>query len=228
MSVSNYTRPKAIAFDIIGTVFQQTPLRSKVIALGLPGAALEGWSAAADRDAAALAATGDYRPFAEVQRAALDSVLAEQSLEPSTADRQALLDAASTDMSPRDGADEALARAAKAGVTVIALTNGSGDPTRRLLEKAGFASSITHVISTDEVRLAKPRAEVYLRACEVAKVQPEELALVAAHAWDIQGAAAAGLTTAYLNIDRPYSSAMRPPDLEAETLTKCVEKLLAL
>ena len=131
-------------------------------------------------------------------------------------------------MAPRDGAGEALARAAKAGVTVIALTNGSADPTRRLLEKAGFASSVTHVISTDEVRLAKPRAEVYLRACEVANAQPEELALIAAHAWDIQGAAAAGLTTAYLNTDRPYSSAMRPPDFEAETLTKCVEKLLTL
>lgn len=38
---------KAIAFDIIGAVFQQAPLRSKIVAVGLLGAAREEWSAAA-------------------------------------------------------------------------------------------------------------------------------------------------------------------------------------
>lgn len=228
MVASDRSRPKAIAFDIIGTMFRQEPLRPKVMALGLPDLALEWWSAAADRDAIAMATIGDYRPFAEVQRAALDAILAERGLDPSAADRKALLDVAGTDMSLRDGAGEALARAADAGVPVIALTNGSADATRRLFEGAGLATSVAHIVSTDEVGRAKPGAEIYLRGCEIAGVRPNELALVAAHDWDIQGAAAAGLTTAYLNADRPFSPAMRPPDLEAGTLRACVAKLLAL
>jgi 2-haloacid dehalogenase len=82
---------------------------------------------------------------------------------------------------------------------------------------------VDHVISVDEVQLAKPRGEVYRHAADVAGVDPSDLALVAAHPWDIQGAAAAGLITAYLNADRPFSSVMRSPDIQAGTLQEIAE-----
>lgn len=219
--------PNAFAFDIIGTVFEVEPLRLRLIALGLPGAALEGWTAAADRDAAAMAAAGDYASFAEVARAALDSVLAEQKLAPPPSERQALVDAMA-DMTPRGGAGDAFRAAADAGVRVLALTNGSAGSTRALLGRAGLLDFFAHIVSTDEVRLAKPRPEVYHHACRVAEVSPDRLALVAAHDWDIQGGVAAGLTTAYVSAERPYSTAMRPPYAQAETLPGCVAALLAL
>jgi 2-haloacid dehalogenase len=50
---------------------------------------------------------------------------------------------------------------------------------------------------------------------------------VAAHPWDINGAAAAGLITAYLAADRPYSRVMRIPDIEALTLPELVRQLIA-
>lgn len=220
-------RPHVIAFDIIGTVFEPEPLRPRITALGLHGSALEGWMAAADRDAASMAAAGDYRPFKEVASAALDAVLAEQALDPSAGDRQALLDAMA-DMTPREGAADAFQAAADASIAVMALTNGSAEATRSLLERAGLIGFFAHIVSTDEVRLAKPRAEVYRRACEIAAVEPTGLALVAAHPWDIQGAAAVGLATAYLDADRPYSPVMRQPDVQSGTLLGCVAALAAL
>jgi 2-haloacid dehalogenase len=216
-----------VAFDIIGTVFPLEPLRSSVVALGLPPAGLEGWFAAGCRDAFAMAAVGDFEPFATVLEAALDGVLVEQSLDPSEHERKALIKQLET-LDARDGAREAFLLLADAGIPVMALSNGAKSATKELLTRADLSDLVQEIVSVDEVKLAKPRTEVYLHAAEQAGIEPADLALVAAHSWDVNGAAAAGLVTAYLAADRPYSRAMRTPDLEADTLPELARLLAAL
>ena len=109
---------------------------------------------------------------------------------------------------------------------VLALSNGSPSLTKHLLDTAGLRTLVAHVVSVDDVKLSKPRPEVYLHAAKVAKVHPGELALVAAHAWDVHGAKSAGLATAYLSADRPFSDAMPAPDVSADTLPELVAALL--
>ena len=220
-------RPKMIAFDIIGTVFPLEPLRSSIVALGLPPAGLEGWFAAGCRDAFAMAAVGDFKPFTTVLKAALDGVLAEQRLDPSEHERNALMKQLET-LDARDGAREAFLLLADAGIPVMALSNGGKSSTKKLLARADLNDLVQEIVSIDEVKLAKPRTEVYLHAAERAGVNPAELALAAAHPWDITGAAAAGLVTAYLAADRPYSRAMRIPDVEADTLPELARQLAVL
>lgn len=220
-------RLKAVAFDIIGTSFPLDPLRPRITALGLPPAGLEGWFAASLRDAFALALTGSFAPFAKVLEATLDATLAEQGLTASAADRKALIDGL-RHLAPRPGAAEALSMLADAGIAVLALTNGSAASTRTLLDRADFAAPPRHIVSVDDVKRSKPAAEVYAHAAGVAGVKPGELALIAAHAWDIQGAHAAGLTTAYLSADRPFSAVMHAADVHAATLPDCAAALLAL
>ena len=220
-------RPQAVAFDVIGTLFPLEPLRAGVVALGLPSAGLEGWFAAGCRDAFALASVGQFEPFASVLESALDMVLAEQGLNASNAGRKALIDGLQG-LDARQGADEALARLVDARIPVIALSNGSRHATAALLSRAGLDGRVSHIVSVDEAKHFKPRGEVYQLAAETAGVAPNALALVAAHGWDINGAHAAGLTTAYLSADRPYPAAMHAPDVEADTLPGCVAALLAL
>lgn len=220
-------RPRAVAFDMIGTVFPLDPLRPRIAALGLPAAALEGWFAAGLRDAFALAVTSGFAPFATVLEAALDATLAEQGLSATAAEKAEVVGGLEA-LDARPGADEAMAMLAEAGVTVLALTNGSRASTLALIERAGFAEPPAHIVSVDEVKLSKPRGEVYQQAATVAGVAPEELALIAAHGWDIQGAHAAGLTTAYCSAERPFSAVMDQPDVEATTLPGCASALLAL
>jgi len=220
-------RPKMVAFDIIGTVFPLEPLRPSIVALGLPPAGLEGWFAAGCRDAFAMAAVGDFEPFATVLEAALDGVLAEQGLEAPAHERKALMKQLET-LDARDGAREAFSLLADAGIPVMALSNGAKSSTKTLLERADLSRLVQEIASVDEVRLAKPRTEVYVHAANKAGIKPAELALVAAHPWDINGAAAAGLVTAYLAADRPYSPAMRAPDMEGGTLPELARKLADL
>lgn len=220
-------RPKMVAFDIIGTVFPLEPLRSSVVALGLPPAGLEGWFAAGCRDAFAMAAVGDFEPFTTVLEAALDGVLTEQSLDPSEHERKALLKQLET-LDARDGAREAFLLLADAGIPVMALSNGAKSSTKKLLVRANLSDLVQEIVSVDEVKLTKPRTEVYLHAAKRAGIVPAELGLVAAHPWDINGAAAAGLITAYLTADRPYSRAMRTPEMEADTLPELARQLAAV
>lgn len=221
------SRPKAVAFDVIGTLFPLEPLRAPVVALGLPPEGLEGWFAAGCRDAFAMAAVGDFAPFSTVLDAALEVVLAKQGLEASARDRKALVKRLET-LDARQGAREAMTILTEAGIAVVALSNGAKSSTETLLERAGLDDLVAQVVSVDEVKLAKPRVEVYRHAAEKVGLRPAELALVAAHPWDIHGAAAAGLVTAFLSADRPVSQALRKPDLQAETLPALAEKLTAL
>lgn len=220
-------RPAAIAFDIVGTVFPLAPLRPVIQALGLPAGALEGWFAAGLRDAFALSAAGDFKPFATVLESALDEVLAEHALVPAKGARAALLEQFKH-LPARPDAREAFEIAARAGKPIIALSNGAAATTRSLLKNAGLDKLVAHVVSVDEVRLFKPRREIYDRAARVAKVKRRRLALVAVHSWDINGAKAAGLTTAYVSADRPFSSVMRTPDVEAGSLSEAVRRLVTL
>jgi 2-haloacid dehalogenase len=220
-------RPQAIAFDVIGTLFPLEPLRAGVIALGLPAAGLEGWFAAGCRDAFALASVGQFEPFATVLESALDTVLAEQGLTASSAERKELIEGLQA-LDARQGANEALARLDDAQIPAIALSNGSRLTTAALLGRAGLEHQIAHIVTVETPKQFKPRAEVYRLAADAVGVAPGALALVAAHGWDINGAHAAGLTTAYLSADRPYPAVMHAPDVEADSLPACVTALLEL
>ena len=110
----------------------------------------------------------------------------------------------------------------------MALSNGSMLSTRALLSRSDLDAMFAHVVSVDEVNRAKPRSEVYLHAADKAGVERAELALVAAHSWNINGAATTGLITAYLDAGHSYSSVMRTPDLEGETLPDLARQLAAL
>jgi len=83
------------------------------------------------------------------------------------------------------------------------------------------------VVSSEDVQLYKPRREIYDRAVAVAGVERRDLVLVAAHPWGINGAAAAGLATAYLSEDQPFGSVMRRPDHEAPSLPVLARLLVA-
>lgn len=220
-------RPRVIAFDIVGTVFPLAQLRPAIQALGLPATALEGWFAAGLRDAFALSAAGDFRPFATVLESALDEVLAGHGLTPAASARTALMGQFSH-LPARPDAREAFEIAVQAGKPIIALSNGSGATTRSLLKQAGLDTLVAHVVSVDDIRIFKPRREIYDHAVRIARVKRRRLALVAVHAWDINGAKAAGLTTAYVSAERPFSSVMRKPDVETATLADAVRTLVTL
>jgi 2-haloacid dehalogenase len=54
----------------------------------------------------------------------------------------------------------------------------------------------------------------------------KQLALIAAHGWDIQGAAHAGLMTGYVSRGKPFPSVMPPPLVSGEDLQAVARQLI--
>lgn len=211
---------KVVAFDVIETLFTLEPLRPRLARIGLDEADLDVFFASLLRDAFALDTCGRFLPF----RSIAESVLGQMGVEEE--DRAHLFEGfgaltAYADVRP------SFERLRGAGVGIVCLTNGSPDATRSNLERNGLDELVEQTISIEEIGCWKPRARVYTYAAEAAGVSPGEMALVACHAWDCQGALSAGLQAGYVDRGKPYGAAMDSPAASGTTLPETIEALLA-
>ncbi|GAA1782750.1 haloacid dehalogenase type II [Streptomonospora arabica] len=107
---------------------------------------------------------------------------------------------------------------------LIGLSNASRTA---LLELDAHAGLRWHqALSAEDARAYKPDPAVYRLAVTVSGRPPERLMMVAAHAWDLRGAQALGLRTAYVArpVGDPPASADRF-DLHAEGLADLADQL---
>ncbi|MEU5288730.1 haloacid dehalogenase type II [Streptomyces sp. CA-278952] len=107
---------------------------------------------------------------------------------------------------------------------LIGLSNASRTA---LLELNAHAGLRWHqALSAEDARAYKPDPAVYRLAVTVAGAPPERLLMVAAHSWDLRGAQALGLRTAYVArpVGDPPTSADRF-DLYAEGLADLAGQL---
>ncbi|MDQ0379478.1 haloacid dehalogenase type II [Amycolatopsis thermophila] len=91
---------------------------------------------------------------------------------------------------------------------VLALSNAGRTALLRLNAHAGLRWH--QALSCETVRAYKPAPEVYRHAIDTAGCPPERVLMVAAHAWDLRGAQAAGMRTAYVH--RPVGDPPAPAD----------------
>lgn len=110
---------------------------------------------------------------------------------------------------------------------MVTLTNGTAEVTEDQLRNAGLRDLVQAVYSADEVRKLKPAPEPYRQVLDSQQVTPAGTVLIAAHDWDIAGAAAAGLRTAFIargqQIPLPSYS---PPDISATSLQAVAAELV--
>ena len=211
-----------IAFDMIGTCFSLEKPKQRLIDLGAPEYALQLWFSQALRDAFALSHAGGYQPLKQVLEAELPRTLALLGVEANEEARSQVISAFSElDLVP--GALESFQKLAAAGWQIIALTNGSLDSTRKLLARAGAIQYFAAVHSCDEVNITKPHPAVY----RLLPQDTSEIWMVAAHAWDIAGAARAGLKTAFvMATEQDYLAIYPQPDAIAPTLKAAIDQII--
>ncbi len=223
-----HRRPLVAAFDVVGTLFSLEPLKLRLKEAGLPETALAEWFSRFLHASVALDVTDVFVPFREVATATLEVIAAERGLA-SARDTAEKVVQEMSELPAHSDVRPAFQRLQEAGIRMIALTNGSAQTTQHLLEQASVAGYIERIVSIEEVRHWKPRAEVYLHAASVAGVPPVRMCLIAAHAWDILGANHAGLLTAWVaRKEKKFHSAMGDPDVTGDTLTDIVATLAAL
>lgn len=108
---------------------------------------------------------------------------------------------------PWDDSVAGLARLARR-FPVLGLSDAARSTLLRLDAHAGLRWH--QVLSGESVRAYKPAPEVYRLALDTAGCPPERVLMVAAHAWDLRGARAQGMRTAYVR--RPVGDPPAPTD----------------
>ncbi|MGW0229907.1 haloacid dehalogenase type II [Actinopolymorpha singaporensis] len=226
-------RPEVVVFDVNETLTDLSPLRDRLESVGAPRHLLDSWFAATLRDGFALTSVGEYADFAAVAKSALRTALAGSGA--GFADEAKREEAVAEVISGFPALDvhpdvpAGLRRLREAGVRLVTLTNGAAEMTRGSFERAGVLDLFERRLSVSEPRRWKPAPEPYLWAVGECGVPADRAALVAVHPWDTDGAARAGLTTAWIDRSgRPFPDIFRAPDVTGPDLPAVVESLLAL
>jgi putative hydrolase of the HAD superfamily len=99
-----------------------------------------------------------------------------------------------------DDVAEALTTLAASGLATAVLTNGSRGQQLRKLSRTGLADRVGPVFTVDDLGVAKPHAEAFLKSCARWGYAPGEVLSVGDdHALDVLGARAAGLSAVHLD-----------------------------
>jgi len=162
--------------------------------------------------------TGPYKPFGDHFRAALAMTALRRGVQVSSEDERAIL-AGVRQLPPHRDVRPALERLRSAGFRLAALTNSTREVEEAQLRNARLADLFEKALSADSAKRLKPAAEAYESAARELGVSVGEIRMIAAHAWDVQGALRAGCSAAF--VERPgtlWNPLLERPDIIAPDL----------
>jgi 2-haloacid dehalogenase len=115
------------------------------------------------------------------------------------------------------------------GHRLVTLTNGSSQVAERLFAAAGIRDEFEALLSVEDAPAWKPARPAYEYAAHTCGTELGDMLLVAVHPWVIDGAARAGMATAWINrTGAPYPHVFTPPSMTAENLSDVARQLAAV
>jgi 2-haloacid dehalogenase len=208
-----------LLFDLNGTITDPAGIGDPWSDPGLGAAALRH----AVQTATVDVVSGAYRPFAEHLLGAIEREVALRGL-----DRGRVGDALerAQALSPFGDAADALDHLRAGGHRLAVLTNSGAGGGEATLRRAGLADRFERILGVDAVRSHKPDPRVYAYALAELEVEPGDVTMVAAHAWDTTGAKRAGMRTAWIaRGEGELSAAAEAPDVRAADLHEAARAL---
>jgi 2-haloacid dehalogenase len=217
---------RAVIFDVNETMLDLGTLDPLFAQwFGDPAARRE-WFAQTLHFAMTLAATREFRSFAEVGRAALTEIARRRGISlPNDAAFQ--LRGAMLDLPAHHDVVPALRMLRDAGLVTAALSNNPLPVVQEQLHHAGLSPLFAEIMSVDEAGALKPAPEVYDFAVRRLDLPPGSVWMVAAHGWDIAGATHAGLRGAFVARPGQSPDPFAPPEIIAEDLLTLADAILA-
>jgi 2-haloacid dehalogenase len=221
-------RPLVVVFDVNETLFSLDVVGDALEAAGLPGHALDLWSARVLRDGFALAASGSPRGYDDIAAPHLARILRSFALRDDDGSVERIMDAF-TGLETFEDTRPALQQVRDAGMRALAYTNGDATSTRALADHAGLDGLLERCYDVAQFATWKPRRDAYDALASELGLDPDDIALVSVHSWDVHGAQAAGWTGAWVSrLEGQHVDAMTPPHVSGQLLTDAVELLAAL
>jgi 2-haloacid dehalogenase len=167
-----------------------------------------------------LTAMGRYEDFAWVTERSLEYALRECDCDLGPRDRATVL-GRYDGLEPFPDVVPALEALAGRGHQMAVLSNGSRSMLRDCLMASGLQQHLPVVISVDAVRAYKPHPAVYRLAAETLRRPIDRIRLVSSNPFDIVGASAANMRTAWANRRaHPFDTLGTEPDITVTSLAE--------
>lgn len=191
-------RPEIIVFDLNETLLDLTPLRQSVgEALGGRPELASLWFTTLLQHSLVTTVADRYRNFDEIGAACLRMIAEGQGigLDRDTAARCL---APMRSLPPHPDVIPALDRLRDDGFRLATLTNSSRAVLADQIGHGALVGYFEALLSVEEVGFYKPHPHVYRWAARRLGVDVSDCLMVAAHGWDVAGAAWAGMRTAFV------------------------------
>lgn len=190
---------KALVFDVYGTLFDVFSVTALCEEL-FPGhghALAQLWRVKQLQYTMLRSLMERYRDFWQLTSDGLDYATKSLTLDLTAEKRERLMDSYRrltpfADVKPGLEALEAM------GLRLAILSNGEPTMLEAAAASAGVRSHLDAIISVDDVKVYKPSPRVYALASSRLGVPTPEIGFVSSNSWDVCGAAAAGLTTFWI------------------------------
>lgn len=191
-------RPKVILFDVNETLLDLTPVKESVgKALGGRPELVPLWFTTLLQYSVATTVADKYFDFAEIGAACLRMVAKNHAVELSEdAAKRAIVPMRT--LPPHPDVVPAIERLRDANYRLFTLTNSSKAAMSEQMTHAGLTNLFDGLLSVESLGKYKPHAEVYRWAARQVDAEVSECLLVAAHGWDVAGAAWVGMKTAFI------------------------------
>ncbi|MFC7337341.1 haloacid dehalogenase type II [Haloferula chungangensis] len=199
MPESTMQRPKVIFLDVNETLLDLAPLKKSV------GKALDGkeellplWFSTMLHYSLVETLSGTYHHFSEIGVAALMMVAESKGIELEREEAEEAIVPVLRSLPAHADVKEGLKSLKDQGFTLVSLTNSSNEGVKAQFENAGLIDLVDQRLTVEDTKKFKPHQEVYRWAMDKLGVDAGEAMMVAAHAWDIAGADAAGMRTVFV------------------------------
>lgn len=220
-------KPKVIVFDVNETLLDLTAMRASVNAtLNGREDLLPLWFANMLHYSLVHTSTGSYQDFADIGAASLVMVAKHTNLPLDLTTARAAIVGPMTSLPPHKEVKSSLQALKAQDYHLVSLTNSSSAGVKAQFEHAELTEYFERRFSVEEIKKFKPHPAPYNMVLEELNVEPSEVLMVAAHAWDLMGASAVGMQTAFIR--RPGASLYphaAQPDYIVNDLMDLVEVL---
>jgi 2-haloacid dehalogenase len=186
-----------IVFDLNGTLLDTSPTTPLFRRIFGGKFSAEHWFTELLQHAMALTLAGEYRDFGDLAIAVLEMEATKRRVRLRAKDIQALRQRL-LHLPAFPDVKGALGRLRKEGFRLAVLTNSSAHAADEQLRHAGLARYFERVFSVEAVQKYKPAPDPYRYAAQLMDVYTKDVLMVAAHHWDLIGAAQAGCRTAFI------------------------------
>ena len=222
----NQNRPLVLFFDVNETLLDMEPLKVSIDNVLLEKGSSKLWFTTLLQYSLVLTVSGKYEPFIDIGVAILTMMAKNHGLVLSTEDAKEALQPMLT-LATHQDVFEGLTRLKDAGFRIAALTNSSSAACKVQMDNSQLTNLFECQLSVESVGKYKPHTEVYRWAAKEMNVIEGNCMLVAAHAWDVAGAAWVGMQTAFIErVGNQTFSLALPPDIIASDLNDLSVQLI--